>query len=121
MLSVGLYKVLHVAGLLVAFASVGGLLALTYAGVQQSGRRWFLAFHGVGLLLGLVGGFGVLGRLGLGFPPWIAFKLAIWVCVGVAPVVARRKPKAALGVWAFVAVLGVVATALARFKPFWAG
>ena len=77
--------------------------------------------HGVGLLVALVGGFGLVARLQLEqgmMAPWVIAKLFIWLALGgVIALVNRKQDKAKL--WSIVIIiLGATAAYIARTKPF---
>ena len=84
--------------------------------------RRLTGLHGSALVLVLLGGFGMLARIGVPegvlLPGWIWAKLAIWTVVGGLIVVARRK-----GAWSAPALfllpfLVAGAGVLAFTKPF---
>ena len=113
MLSLSVYKVLHIAGAFVLFGALGAVSL----GSQE--RKLIGIAHGLGLVLILVGGFGALARLGVSspFPLWIWIKLALWLTFGAATVFVRKSPgMAKLLFWLFP-VLGAVAAYLALYKP----
>lgn len=114
-----LYKVLHVLGLFLVFAAVGGALIQTVLGGGNGrARRLTGIAHGVGLLIVLVSGFGALAKLGVGFPAWVWLKLVIWIVFGAVIVLIRRQPALAGFLWWALPVLGAFAGYLAIFKPF---
>ncbi len=85
-----LYRVLHVLGLALLMISTGVALASP----KDAPHKASMIFHGVGLLLLLVAGFGMLSRLGLSAPndwqSWIWAKIGAWVFAAVLPVLVRR-------------------------------
>lgn len=111
MISYEIYKILHILSILLVFIS---LTAYAF-----SHRKVFGLFHGVGLVLILVSGFGLLARLGLvkGFPQWIWVKLGVWVLIGATYSIAKRKklsPMVQIFIWL---ILACVAISMAIFKP----
>ena len=79
-----LLKTLHLVGVFVLFAALGAVL------IGGSGRMWASMLHGMALLLIIVVGFVLLRKPSL--PPyWWLLKLGMWVFLGVAPVLAKRK------------------------------
>lgn len=116
------YKVLHILGLMTMFFGFGGILIAAFAGIKLEGSAKKMAFitHGIGLTLLLISGFGMAARLGLvtGLPPWIHAKLTIWVLLGGAVALAKRKGH--LGWPLAILLLGVGTTAayIAINKPF---
>lgn len=116
-----LYRLIHFAGIFLTFLALGGLTlrAITGGGDAPLARKIALASHGFGLLLVLLGGFGMLARLGphVGMGPWVWLKLVLWLVFGVAVVVPKRLPKASVALWALLPVLGLLAAWAAQAKP----
>jgi hypothetical protein len=119
-MSYELYKLIHFAGIFLTFLSLGGLTlrALSGGGDAPLARKVALASHGSGLLLVLVGGFGMLARLGAqgGFGTWVWIKLSVWVVLGAAVVVPKKLPRAAIWLWAVLPLLGLLAAWAAAAK-----
>lgn len=120
------YKVLHLLGLMMLFGSLGGLAVLGALGADPSRSKPFKAilnaFHGVGLVLMLVAGFGLLAKTGMAKPGdwagWVHAKFVLWLLFGAAVVPFKRMAGAAR-LWLLIyVVLGAVAAWLALFKPF---
>lgn len=119
-MSLQLYKVVHILGLLFVFASLGALTLQAYIGKppDDKGRRLAGLTHGVALLIVLVSGFGALARLGMGFPGWVWVKLVIWLVMGGIIVLIRKMPQLAGVLWVVLPLLGTLAGYLAIYKPF---
>lgn len=123
MISYSVYKVIHLVGIFMVLLSLGGALLWFGSGGARSHswRKHIALTHGVGLLLALVGGFGLLARLGIvhgGLPGWIWAKLGIWLVLGATLAAAPRVPKIARPLWWIVLILGGAAAWLAGSKPF---
>jgi hypothetical protein len=106
------WRLLHFAGIFLTFLSLGGtLLHALNGGTRENNasRRWMAIGHGVGLLLVLLGGFGMLGVNKMGFPGWVHPKLLVWVLIAAALPIAQRKPGSAKLLWFLVPVLGLLA------------
>ena len=116
------YKIIHLIGVLLTFMALGGaiLLSINPQATNKKLRKWVGIHHGVGIVLALVGGFGLLARLQIHtpWPGWIYAKIGIWLVVIVLLPLALRKPQAAKGLWFGLIVLGGVAAYLAGYKPF---
>jgi hypothetical protein len=117
------YKVLHILGVLLAFATLGGLTLTVANGATKSTssvRRLIAITHGVATFIILVGGFGALARLGVAhgnLPGWILVKLACWLVLAVLVAIPYRAPGLARVVFWFLPVLGGVAIVMAIYKP----
>jgi hypothetical protein len=124
MFSHQLYNVVHILGIAMLVMALGGsALHAANGGTRQSNaaRRLIASLHGLGALLILVGGFGMLARLGVqhgaGFPGWLWIKLTVWVLLGVAVVVPHRRPALARPMLVAVPVLAAIAAYAAIYKP----
>jgi hypothetical protein len=118
------YKLIHFFGI---FTLVGALAAagmhILRGGTRADDpyRRAIGAAHGVGALLILVGGFGMLARLGImhaNLPVWVMIKIGIWVVLGAAMGLLYRGRRLAGPLLIVVPVLAVAAAATAIYKPF---
>ena len=78
------YLIIHLTGISLLAIGVGGMLA----GGEK--RKTFAMLQGVGLLVMLVSGFGLLAKLGLGFPHFAIVKTALWILIGALPVLFRK-------------------------------
>lgn len=118
------YKVLHLIGGFLLFAALGALtLRQADGGVREGAQPSKLASisHGIALLVILVGGFGLMARLGMThgwqWPAWLWLKLALWLLLGASLVLIRRMPKAAPVLWWLFPLLGGLAAWLGLAKP----
>ncbi|MDP2956280.1 MAG: hypothetical protein Q8N53_07655 [Longimicrobiales bacterium] len=113
------YKTIHYIGIFTLVVALSASLARSAQGGADPDpwRKRLGILHGVALFAILVGGFGMLARLEMGFPGWIVAKLAIWLVVG--GLIALRKGPAAAG-WALAALplLAALAGWIAYVKPF---
>ena len=120
MFSLQFYKVVHLGGLFVAFMGLAGLLWAVATAADKSAKRPALIFHGLGLFLALVGGFGMAARLGMmsGLPGWVHAKIGLWVVLGALPIVAKRMPQHNGKLWWAIPFFGILAAYLGVYKPF---
>lgn len=117
------YKILHILGLVAIWAALGGAtLHAMNGGTRESnpGRKIVAATHGIGLLLMLLGGFGMLARLGMtsGLPGWVIGKVVLWLLVGGLLAVPLRVPALAKPLWFAMPLLAGLGAWLALYKPF---
>lgn len=123
MISYAVYKVVHLTGVLMVFLALGGVAtnAINGGSKNHSWRKPIAITHGIGLALSLIGGFGLLARLGIvqgGLPGWVWAKLGIWIVFGAMVGVIARKPALAKATWPLCLALGATAAYLAGSKPF---
>jgi hypothetical protein len=115
------YKVIHLMGIVMTFMALGGLAlqALSGSSPTKPAKKWAMINHGLGLFLVLLGGFGLLARIGItgSWPLWVWLKLGIWLLLGLMTMVLSKTPQWAKVHW--LGLLGLVglAAALANFKP----
>lgn len=106
-----LLKTLHLAGVIALFTSLGATL------LGGSGKKGASMLHGISLLLILLIGFAMLGK-----PPmekyWWMAKLGLWMFLGLAPVLAKRKVLPASIVLILSITAAVTAAWLGLTKPF---
>jgi uncharacterized membrane protein SirB2 len=108
------YKILHFVGLAMSLTS---LSIRMFAGGQGMKKATGIV-HGVGLVIMLVGGFGMIARLGLhGFPGWIWAKLVLWLALGGTLALVTRK-KSPPAIWAGLIAITAIGSYLALYKPF---
>ena len=117
-----IYKLIHLVGVLTVFLSVGGLVLYAVDGDERKHpwrKRLFIS-HGMGIFLVLLGGFGLLTRVGIAWPwpGWVVSKLTIWVILAVLPAVIVRTPSWAKHLWWITLLLGARAVYLVVQKPF---
>jgi len=117
------YKVIHYLGIFVLVVALGAALGrrMTSEGPDPLRKR-FVGIHGLGLFLVLLGGFGLLARIGVShgalFPGWVWGKLAIWTVLGGVLMLARRKAAWSMPLILVVPALATLAGVLAFLKPF---
>jgi len=117
------YKLIHYLGIFILVAALGAALGRQAMTDGRDPLRSRLgAVHGVALFLVLLGGFGLMARVGVDhgsmFPGWILAKLAIWVLLGGVLFVARRNQRWTMPLLAIVPLLAVLAGWMAFTKPF---
>ncbi len=90
------------------------------ASSDDSPTKTLKLMHGVGLLLLLLGGFGMLAKLDLFWPlpAWTWVKLLVWIALAASLPLVKKKPESARTWWTLIIVLGALAAYLGAFKPF---
>lgn len=116
------YKIMHFLGLMTLFFGLGGMLVASFARVQLNKPARLMTFltHGLGLMLLLVGGFGMMAKLGImgGMPGWLTGKLVIWALLGLVVSVIKRKGYIGWPLAILIIGLGTTASIFAINKPF---
>ena len=121
MISYDIYKFIHISSMIIAVFALAMVLVSFNSGAPRS-RIKILGFelHGIGLAGVVVSGFGMLARLGLvtGLPTWVYAKIGLWVFLGIAISLAKRKASSPLMVSTLILSAVITAVYIARFKPF---
>lgn len=118
------YNVVHILGIALLMTALGGMaLHALNGGLKRDNRARALVtgLHGLGLLLVLVGGFGMLARLGFPhgamFPGWLWVKLAVWLALGAAAALPYRRPGLTRPMLVTIPLLAGLAAYMAIYKP----
>lgn len=118
------YKLIHFLGIFAIVVVLAATCMHTLRGGTRADnpyRRVFGAVHGIAAFLVLLGGFGMLARLGLlteGVPGWAYLKLLIWLVLGGALTLPYRNPNYSKALLIVVPLLALAGGAVALFKPF---
>ncbi|MGB3562469.1 MAG: hypothetical protein WBH85_10840 [Thermoanaerobaculia bacterium] len=121
MVPAAIYRVVHFLGLFLLFGGLGALSALFAAGTPPTDRLYKLIYRtfGAGMFLVLLGGFGLLAKFLSSdgdWALWIWIKLAVWIGLGLMPLVARSGPGRARWLLLGVPLLGAIAAFAVVFK-----
>jgi len=110
-MSLSFYHLLHLLGLILVFIGFGAL----FTPDSRRAMKW----HGIGLLISLISGFGMLAKLGIfkSMPTWVWAKIGLWLVLGFLPVLSRRGILPARMVVLLAAAIGVVLAWLGYLKP----
>ena len=118
------YKLIHFLGIFALLITLTAACMHVLRGGTRADnphRRTLGAVHGIAVFLILLGGFGMLARLGIvqgGLPTWIWLKLVIWVMLGFALMVIYRGVRFARPLMIAVPLFALLAAAIALYKPF---
>ncbi len=119
-----LYEIIHVIGIAMLFVAIGGVAVHAANGgskTNTSTRTLVASMFGLGSFLILLGGFGMMARLGLvrGLPPnWLVVKMLIWLVLSAIVLLPYRKPALARPFLIVLPLLAGVAVYMALYKPF---
>ena len=122
-----IYRFIHFAGIFTLLFAFGSL----FTGDKTT--KGAAIGNGIGLLLILLGGFGMhaapLGESGFKlkdtyqimygttFPTWMILKIVIWVILGGAMVLAKRRVISGITAWVLIIGLALASAYLAYKKP----
>ena len=125
MLSHSVYNVAHIVGIIMIMAALGALaLHAMNGGTRDSNRAHGLiaGLHGLGAFLVLLGGFGMLARIGFEhgspFPGWLVVKIVIWLVLAGSVIVPYRRSMLGKPLLLVLPILGGLAAYMAVYKPF---
>ena len=118
------YNLVHIVGLVLIMSGLGGM-AFQAAGGADCGsrglRRVAMGLHGLGVFLILLGGFGMLARLGIvhgaSWPGWLWVKVAVWGMLAAVALLPYRWPATAVPLLLLLPLLGGLAAYMAIYKP----
>ncbi|MDA1114811.1 MAG: hypothetical protein O3A95_11005 [Planctomycetota bacterium] len=96
-----IYSILHVASAMLLV----GVTFQAFAAPEAGRRKKIVMASGILSLVMLVAGFGLLTKLGYGFPLWVIIKLVCWLGISAMAGIAFRRPEK-------VKVLGIVTIVL---------
>ena len=118
------YNLVHIVGLILLMSGLGGMALRAAGGATQNSpalRRLAMALHGLGAFLILLGGFGMLARMGIahgaGWPEWLWVKVAVWGVLAAAVLLPSRWPATAVPLLLLLPLLGGLAAYMAIYKP----
>lgn len=117
------YKLFHILGIALLFASLGGALIRREISDERASlriRKTIGISHGLALLFLLVSGFGMIARIGASMAaPWIYIKLLIWfLLAGILFLINRAKGTLSTVLWIVLPIFAVLAGYVALYKPF---
>src|SRR5688572_17005378 len=118
MFSRDVYEIVHVLGIAFVMCAFGGIAIHASTGGAWKGAgsmRALKVAHHLGMLCLLVGGFGMLARIGIvqggirGFPGWLWAKIAIFLVIGGTVALPYRRPQLALPAFFLTPTLAALA------------
>jgi len=124
MLPYSFYKLVHVLGIALTLVALGGMTVHALNGAakaENAARKLLIGMHGFGVFLILLGGFGLLARIGFahgsGFPLWLWVKLGLWTVFAVVAALPYRRPQSGKALLLVLPLLAMAAAAMAVYKP----
>lgn len=113
-MSYQVYKIIHLSSIFAFF------IIMAMAAADQRKTKFRTIFSGIALFLTLLGGFGLMARLGVSqssWPVWIHTKFAIWIVVGASGHILLKRAPHLMRKYLLVSfVLFVVASIAANYK-----
>jgi hypothetical protein len=116
MISYQIYKIIHLTSIL------GFYLIMAMAATDLRKTKLRMILSGIFLLTSLVGGFGLMARLGIPqsqWPFWIWIKMTIWILVGsLGHILLKRAPRLMRFYIQVSFLLFILAAWAANYKPY---
>ena len=118
-----LYEIIHIIGIAMLFVAIGSVAIHAANGGTKANtntRALVSGLFGGGAFLILLGGFGMMARLGLvrGMPPaWLLVKMVLWLVLAGIVLVPYRKPALAKPFALLLPLLAGLAAYMAVYKP----
>jgi len=122
MISHSVYLNIHLFGIFLTLTSLAGLgagMVVDSTKLPVGLRRSFAIAHGLGLFLVLLGGFGMMARLGIrgDWPLWIQLKLGLWFVLGGMIALVRRVRIFSISAFVVIPLLAALGAWFAINKP----
>ncbi len=113
-MSYEIYNIIHLTSIIILFTG----MAISFFGLNS---KLIKILTGIATLMTLVGGMGLMARLGVshteGWPLWIKVKMCIWFIVGIGgAIVSKRFPKYGRPAYFLSVLLFIVAASAATYK-----
>jgi uncharacterized membrane protein SirB2 len=113
-MSYEIYNIIHLTSIIILFTG----MAISFFGLNS---KLIKILTGIATLMTLVGGMGLMARLGVshteGWPLWIKVKMCIWFIVGIGgAIVSKRFPKYGRPAYFLSVILFIVAATAATYK-----
>lgn len=108
-----LYQFLHVACFFLFVAMTQRALAAPAARAPGPVKITL----GVGIL-GLIAGFGLLSKMGYGFPGWVIVKILCWLAISAMPFLVLKNPTRAKQLTLTTIAVVLVAIGMVYYRPF---
>lgn len=113
-MSYEIYNIIHLTSIIILFTG----MAISFFGLNS---KLIKILTGIATLMTLVGGMGLMARLGVshteGWPLWIKVKMCIWFIVGIGgAIVSKRFPKYGRPAYFLSVILFIVAASAATYK-----
>lgn len=114
MISYENYRIIHLLSVMVLISGLG----ISFYGAPN---KHIKVLTGIATLMALVGGMGLMARLGISqtvaWPLWIKIKMTIWFIIGTGgAIVARRFPKFGKPAYFVTLALFALASIVANYK-----
>ena len=115
------YTLIHLSGVFLVLMALGALAVHFFqGGTKESLRAKKMLYigHGLGMFLILLGGFGMLARLGIHWPwpTWIIIKFSVWILLGGLIALIPRYPEQGRILWLFTFALALGAILSVYFR-----
>jgi hypothetical protein len=107
-----IYKVIHLAGVIILFGALGASIYTS----SNKDNKLAAILHGISLLLILVSGFGLIARIwGSQWQWWMFVKMAIWLLLGGAYTLGKKRLISENTTFGIVLALGILAALLGNW------
>jgi hypothetical protein len=107
------YYILHVASVV----TLTGYTFYAFAAAPETRKR-VMMITGIASLLTAIGGFGLLAKLGYGFPGWIIVKIVCWFGLSALAGFGYRRRGAAGALGVVAVAFALIAIVMVYLKPF---
>jgi len=106
------YKIIHVLMVVLMFSFFAVQI------FSNNSEKKMGMYSGIASLLLFISGFGLIARLGVGWPTWALIKIGIWILIAVGTPMIIKRAGNLKRPWFFVmSILLVVVVYLVQYKP----
>ncbi len=106
------YKILHVLMVVLMFSFFAVQI------FSKNTDKKMGMYSGIASLVLFVSGFGLIARLGSGWPTWVLIKLGIWLVIAIGtPMVIKRMSAQKRPWFGLMSILLIVVLYLVQYKP----
>ncbi len=106
------YKILHVLMVVLMFSFFAVQI------FSNSADKKMGMYSGIASLVLFISGFGLIARLGVGWPTWALIKIAIWLVIAIGtPMIIKRMSGKKRAWFGLMSILLAVVLYLVQYKP----
>ena len=114
-------KFVHIGSIFLVLLCLGAIASHQIQGGTKENfknRKFFMALHGIALLVAIIAGMGLVGGRYSFANGWVLTKLGVWFVLGAYPVIFFKQKSGSKGPLLGLYALVLLALFAVEFKPF---